>query len=254
MTITEILDKIQRDTNTQNTTTSSYPTTAKTVDINLALNQYFILANSAAGNWRPADDTNQSDYPIILGNLVSGQQDYSFVTDANGNQVLDISKVRILNPDGITWTTLSQINQDIITDGDLQTITSGIPTEYFLTANGVFLVQKPNYNMRLVQEGAAGLEIWINRSPVYFTSGDVSTGTKKAGLPWAHHEYLSLRPSYFYCLAKGLPQTASLAEALFGRITRSGRVGGMESAIKKYWRDRNKDFSTHITAETINSI
>ncbi len=238
MTITEILDKVSRNTSSQNSTTSSYTTIAKTLDINLALDNYFMLANSASGNWRPADDTNQTDYPIIYGDIASGQQDYTFLTDETGNQILDIYKIRILNPNGIDWTTLEQINQDEVTDAELSTVNSSTPTQYYLTANGIFLVQKPNYN------STDGLEVWINRSPVYFTSADVSTGTKKAGIPWAHHEYLVLRPSYFYCVAKGLPQARDYGVQL--QI--------MEDLIKKYWRDRDHDYTQNITPETINSI
>jgi hypothetical protein len=238
MTISELLSLISRNTNTLNTTTSSYTTVAKTLDINNALNQYFILANSSAGNWRPADDTNQAGYPVNVASLVSGQQDYTFTTDSDGNQILDIYKVRILNPDGINWTTLTQINQDTITDSDLQTVNSNTPQEYYLTANGIFLVQKPNYNM------TNGLEIWVARSPVYFTAGDVATGTKVAGIPWVHQEYLALRPSYFYCLQKQFPQARDYGVQL--QI--------MEKAIKDFYRDRNKDYTQVITGETINSI
>ena len=178
MTYTEILDLISRNTTTQNSTTSSYTTAAKTVDVNNALNQYFILANTGAGNWRPADDTNQTDYPVVYFDLVSGQQDYSFTVDANGNQILDIYKVRIKNSNGVDWQTLNQLNKDGITDADLSTVGSGIPTDYYLTANGIFLVQKPNYN------STAGGEIHIARTASYFTTSDT---TKKAGIPWVHH-------------------------------------------------------------------
>jgi len=246
MQISEILRKIQRKTGTLNTPTSSYPTTDKTLDVNLALNNYFILANQGAGNWRPVGDTNQDDYDILRGTLILGQQDYPFLTDADGNQILDIYKIRILMPDGINWYTLTQINQDTITDADLQTITSGVPYKYYLTDNGIFLVQKPNYGM------AAGIEIWINRSPEYFTADDVTTGTKVAGIPWNHQEYLVMRPSYGYCAEKGLPQAG-------GRLRNGAYTGylmelkDMEDAIKAYYRDRNHSFSETITPETINS-
>lgn len=238
MDFTTILGLIQRNTNTQNTTTSSYPIADKTTDVNNALNQYFILANSVVGNWRPADDTNQTDYPIIYTDLVTNQQDYSFSTDANGNQVLDIYKVRVLNPNGIDWTTLEQINQDTITDDQLSTVNSGIPQQYFLTTNGIFLVQKPN---AATAANADSLEVWINRTPSYFTVADT---TKKAGLPWVFSEYLALRPSYQYCLQKGLAQANNLKADL----------DRMESAIKKYYRDRNKDYSQVITSQSVNSI
>lgn len=235
MTYSETLDLIMRNTNTQNTTTSSYPLAAKTVDVNNALNQYFILANSASGNWRPADDTNQTDYPIIYGDVVSGQQDYTFATDQNSNQILDIYKVRMLSPNGVDWVTLEQINQDTITDDQLSTVTGGTPSQYYLNSNGIFLVQKPNYS------STDGLEVWISRTPTYFTTSDT---TKKAGIPYVHHEYLALRPSYYYCLAKGLPQARDYGVQL----------QGIELAIKKYWRDRNKDYTQIITSESINPL
>lgn len=241
MTYTEILDRIARYTNTQNTTTSSYTTAAKTVDVNNALNWYFILANSSAGNWRPVDDTNQTDYPIVYADIVSGQQDLSFTVDEQGNQILDIYKVRIKDAVSGEWTTLRQINQDVISDGQLSTIVSGIPSEYYLTTNGIFLVQEPNFSL------TDGLEIWVNRTPTYFLTSDT---TKKAGIPWVHHEYLALRPAYFYCLEKGLPQSSDYRVQLYGQ---DGR-GGMEGAIKEYYSKRNKDFSQSITSETVNSI
>lgn len=234
MTFTEILDLIQRYTNTQNTTTSSYPLAAKTTDVNNALNQYFIIANSATGNWRPADDYNQTDYPVIYADVFNGQQDYAFQTDENGNQILDIYKVRI-SVDGSNYTTLTQINQEDITDAQLATTQAGIPTEYYLTANGIFLVQPPNFDL------AGGLEVYINRTPTYFETTDT---TKKPGTPWVHHEYFAIRPSYQYCLQKGLPQANNLKADL----------DRMETAIKKYYRDRNKDFQQTITSETIISI
>jgi hypothetical protein len=241
MTFTEILETIARKTNTQNSTTSSYTTAQKTLDVNNALNWYFVMANSSANNWRPVDDTNQTDYPIVYADIVSGQQDYSFTTDENGNQILDIYKVRIKDATTGEWTTLEQINQDTITDGDLSVINSGVPYQYYLNSNGIFLVQKPNFNL------TDGLEIWVNRTSTYFTVNDT---TKKAGIPWVHHEYLALRPSYFYCLDKGLPQATELKRTLYGDDGRSG----MEGAIQKYYRDRNKAFQQNITSEYIDSI
>jgi len=240
MNFTEILGLIRRNTNTQNTTTSSYPIADKTLDVNNALNQYFILANSAAGNWRPVDDTNQTDYPIVYGDVVSGQQDYSFTLDENGNQILDIYRVRMKDPNGV-WFTLKQIDQSLITDSQLDITLTGTPREYYLNSNGIFLVQKPNY------ASTDGLEISVNRTSTYFTTSDT---TKKAGIPWVFHEYLALRPSYFYCVQKGLPQSVDFRKRLYGEDGRSG----MEGDIKKYYRDRNKDRQDVITSETVCSI
>lgn len=235
MNFTETLDLIARNTNSQNTTTSSYSTAAKTVDVNSALNWFFILANQAAGNWRPVDDTNQTDYPVVLFDLVSGQQDYSFTVDENGNQIVDIEKVRVKDAGGVNWLTLKQINKDELTDDDLNTDISGVPTRYYLTANGIFLVEKPNYN------STDGGEIHVSRTGSYFTTSDT---TKKAGIPWVFHEYLALRPSYFYCLQKGLKQATNYKVSL----------DEMEAAIKKHYSRRNRDFQISISGEYIDSI
>lgn len=221
MTFSEIITLIQRNTGTQSSTTSSYPIADKTVDINNALNNYFIIANQYAGNWRPVDDTNQTDYPIVYADIVSGQQDYSFTVDEQGNQILDIYKVRIKNATTGEWKTLTQIDQNTITDAQLSVATGGIPTEYYLTANGIFLVQKPNFSL------TDGLEISINRTSTYFTTSDT---TKKAGIPWVFHEYLALRPSYFYCLQKGLPQANNY------KVT----LDEMEMSIKRYYANRDR--------------
>jgi hypothetical protein len=103
-----------------------------------------------------------------------------------------------------------------------------------LTANGIFLVEKPNYDM------TDGLEISINRTSTYFT---VSDTTKKAGIPWVFHEYLALRPSYFYCLSKGLPQASAYRVTLYGADMKSG----MEGAIMNYYSNRNKAVKRRLT-------
>jgi hypothetical protein len=228
MTITELLAQIQELTGTQNTTTSSYTTVSKTRDINSALNKFMLLAIESEGKWQ-VDDTNQTDYPIIFGDIVSGQQDYSFLTDETGNQILDIYKVRIKDS-ASNWTTLRQVDLQTGSDDDLNSTVQSIPSKYRLSANGIFLIDIPNYTL------ADALEVFINRTPYYFTSSDVSTGTKKAGIPWTFHEYLAIRPAYYYCLQKGLKQT----EGLLGEMVR------MEDMIGSYYSKRNKDQNTQI--------
>lgn len=226
MTITEILTQIQELTNTQNSTTSSYPTVSKTRDINNALNKFMLLAIASEGKWQ-VDDTNQTDYPIITGNLVSSQQDYSFTVDGDGNQILDIYRVEIKDSTGTKNMQLIPIDQSELTGIALTEFmkTAGTPQYYDKTANGLFLYPAPNYN------STNGLKIYCNRSPVYFTAGDVSTGTKKAGIPWQFHEYLAIRPSYYYCLQKQLPQ----AKNLYGELL------NFEDMIGDYYSKRSKD-------------
>lgn len=236
MTIAEILDQIQQHTNTQNSTTSSFTTVQKTLAINNALNLFMLRAIKAEGKWQ-VDDSGQVDYPIITTALVSGQQDYSFLTDQTGNQILDVYKVRIKDASG-NWTTLRQVSLQTGDDNDLNSTVQSIPSKYRITANGIFLIDIPNYSL------ANALEIYINRSPVYFTAGDVATGTKVAGIPWMFQEYLAIRPSYFYSLDKGLPQTVGLANELLK--FEGDEDKGITGLIEGYYSKRNQDELTQI--------
>lgn len=234
-----IIETIEDLTGTQSATDSSYSLKKKTRDVNLALGNYMMLAIKAAGRWQ-VDDTNQTDYPIMTGDIHANQQDYSFITDQNGNQVLDIYKVRCKDSNG-NWSTLTQRDLQDGTDTPINSTTqTSSPTKYDLTANGIFLTDIPKYEM------PGGLEVFIARTPSYFASTDTD---KKAGIPDFFQEYLTIRPSYFYCLEHGLPQKQDYHDRLYGE---DGR-GGMEYAIAQYHSNRNRDEKRRIVANVENN-
>lgn len=228
-----LIQVLARRTGTTNASTSSYPLLDKTVDINFALANFFILANQYAGKNQPVDDTNQTDFPIVYANVVSGQQDISITLDANGNQILDYYKFRIQYPDG-SWHTLEQVDIMDNDDSFLNDGTTGLPTKFELTAGGIFLNVIPNYSL------VGGLEVYVSRGASYFVSTDT---TKIAGIPEIFQEYLVLRPAYFYCLEKGRPEAAAYGLTLYGRDGKSG----MEGMIKKYYANRNRGSSKRIS-------
>lgn len=214
----------------------SYPLLDIAADVNLALDKAFSIIFKAGGKWQ-FDDSNHTDYPIIMTHLVDGQRDYSFVTDEQGNMILDIYKVMVKNQDGIYQEVFPKDQQsdsgtEGFTDG---TNTEGVPLYYDKTANGIFLEQIPSYN------STNGLKVFINREGSYFASTDT---TKKAGFAGLFHEYLALRPSYFYAIRNGLKNKNDLKNEMIE----------MEDALKKYYRDRAKDESSHLEAEPINSV
>ena len=219
-----IIQLIEDLTTTQSASTSSYPKLTKTRDINNALAKYAQLAISSQGRWQ-FDDTNHTDYPIISTNLVSGQQDYSFTTDETGNQILDIERVEVIDSGGIAHL-LTPIDSSDLTNTAMTEYmkNGGIPTKYDKTSNGIFLYPASNYN------ATNGLKIYTSRTPSYFI-GDDSDDTTKPGIPDVFHEYLAMRPAYYYCLQKGLP----IANNYFQELQ------DMESRIKEYHRDRSKD-------------
>jgi len=112
---------------------------------------------------------------------------------------------------------------------------AGTPEYYDLIGNNVVFYPTPNYT------SANGIEFTVTRTPVYFTTSDT---TKKPGIPDMFHEYLVLRPAYYFCAVKGLPQAKALGDAMLM----------MENSIKHYYSNRNKINQDVITSEPIFSI
>lgn len=220
LTFTQILSQIDREAKSS---TASYSLADKTADVNLALD--FVLATifKAGGTWQ-FDDSNHTDYPIITTNLVSGQRDYAFVTDEQGNLILDVYKVLMAKPDG-TYVDITPVDvqsesgNEGFYDGNN---TQGTPTKYDKTANAIFLDVIPNYNY------TDGLKVYINREGSYFTTSDT---TKKAGFAGLFHEYLAIRPAYYYASRNSLPSTKNLYD----------RMITMEKSIESYYGKRERD-------------
>ena len=69
-----IVQEIDEMVGTNNTT---YPIASKTRDVNLALDKVFSLIFQVGGTWQ-FDDSNQTDYPIITTDIVSGQREIHY--------------------------------------------------------------------------------------------------------------------------------------------------------------------------------
>lgn len=232
---TGIIELIEDLTGTQSASTSSYTLATKTRDVNNTFSHFNMIAQRSAGGWE-ADDTNQTDYPIITTNLVANQQDYSFTVDQQGNQILDIYRVELANSSGIfsQLVPLDEVDMDGVSLTEFMK-TPGAPMFYRKTANGIFLYAPTNYNY------TNGLKIYYARTPTYFTTSDT---TKKPGIPDMFHEYLALRPAYFYALAKGLPQATALGNQVL-EFEGSDRLG-ITGKIGDYYANRSRDVKTAI--------
>lgn len=231
---TGIIELLEDLTTTQSATDSSYPLATKVRDVNNAFSYYMSLAIKACGRWQ-VDDTNQTDYPIVTFDLVSGQDNYAFDRDGSTptNQMIELHKLRIKDANG-KWIDIEQIDRREFDINQFQDIT-GVPEYYDITSNGVIFYPTPNYNS---DEGA---ELYVSRMPTRFTSSDT---TKKAGIPEMFHEYLAIRPAYFYCLVNGLKQATGLGNEML-RI---------EANIKNYYAGRNRGERSVVTSEPIFSI
>lgn len=209
-----------------------------TSDVNLAMDDFVALAIQASGTWQ-FDDTNQTDYPIIKTNIVQGQRDYTFLTDQDGNQILDIYKVMILIAStGTIYYELTQTDQQSeMSNIDREITTQAVPWQYDKTANGIFLDPIPSYS------AVNGLKVYINREPLYFSSTDT---TKKPGVPGILHSYFYKKPAQQYAARNNM--------AIAGGRLRNGaytgllmEVNDMESKINEYFGHREKDNQARMT-------
>lgn len=231
-TRTGIVQMLEDYTGTQSVSSGTYPLTVKTRDINLAFDDYQNLVKKVAGTWQ-ADDSNHTKYPNMYFNLVSGQQDYSFTVDEQGNQVQDIYRVECMGADG-RWHLLEAVDE-MRFDAAISEIDtySGAPVEYWKTANGIFLKDKPNYSQTL------GIRMFFTRSPDYFLSSDT---TKVPGISNGHHRYLALKPAFWFWL----PKDTTRANIYFAEIQK------IEKEIEGDVADRSRDEQLVISSECVN--
>lgn len=217
-TITELID------DNVNTDDYSFSRAKKTRYINLSIDKLLLLAfgEGAGGTWE-LDDYNQTDYPIITTDLVQGRIDYPFVADETGNLVIDIYKVQVMNKEGRYVDLIPTDQQTQYYRGlNDNSGTTGIPTHYDKTANGIFLAPAPS------EDKQNGLRVFINRESTYFTEEDTS---KKWGYTGLWHEFLVLNASYLWARARGLENKNDLKRDTLE----------IEDRIRKHLGQRQRD-------------
>lgn len=217
---TGIVELLEDLTSTQSASSSSYPLATKTRDINMAFDDYMSIVVQSSGTWQ-LDDSNHTKYPNMKFDIVSGQQDYSFTVDEQGNQVQDIYRVEAKDANGV-WQLLTPYDEQAETTSlSARELESGTPTRYYKTANGIFLDLTPNYN------STEGIRMFFTRSPDYFTTSDT---TKEPGIPNGHHRYLALKPAFWYWLPKD-SQRASLYLAELNKLE-TAIMGSVSQRVK----------------------
>lgn len=211
-------------------TDNTYSLKAKTARINQALDRFITLALQNDGTWE-FDDTNQTDLPVGVTNLVSGQQDYSFNT-----AYLYIKKVLVKDASG-NWSELSSVGMTEESASNIWTLPTGnssTPVRYNKFANSILLDPIPNYN------STGGLKIVFARNKVAFVSTDT---TAVPGVPSLFHEYLCRQAAYPFLIEKKLPQAGGIAQL----IVRD------EKEIENYYAMRGRDEPKRLTPKWENN-
>lgn len=142
---------------------------------------FIILQADGRMQW---DDTNHTDQPISVFDLVASQAYYEIFVAAPAaiQDWLMIDRVTIKDSNG-NWKDLTPIDRKDIPAPDEFMDTAGAPSYYDFNGSELLLYPATNY------ASSGGAKIYFNRAPSYFASTDT---TKRPGFATIFHDYLSL--------------------------------------------------------------
>lgn len=225
MTIADLVNSVYLKTKTNST---SFTAANMLLYINNAYNRVSSLILQSDGRWQ-WDDDNQTDLPIATTTVTASQQDYAISVTH-----LKITRVDIKGDGATYFTKLEPIDTS---DGEfiIDNVTIGPPQYYDVIGGSVFLYPIPNYTQ------AASLKVYFQRGPAEFTSGEVTTGTKKPGFNSLYHDLIPLWVGYNYAIDNGLPSAG-------GFLTEIQRL---EAQLVADYSKRNKDDRARITPSPI---
>ena len=179
----------------------------------------YAIATDKRFQW---DDTNHTKLPIGKTNLVAGQSDYSFLTDEQGNKIVTLTRIDILDTDG-QWKRLTELDEEDESKALDTVVVSGTPTGYFKIADNVIRLNRiPATNI------TSGLQFFFQRTPSYFVATDT---TKEAGVSPLLHRGFVIAAAFDGALALGLPNLQPL----------SVEMAKEDKKMIQYFSSRNND-------------
>jgi hypothetical protein len=180
------------------------------------------------------DDTNHTALPEGTTNIVSGQSDYSFLTDQQGNTILTLTGMsRLIS--GTSYEKLYPVdrndtNYDVSTFG----VASGTPTCYDKIADNIIRLDvSPSASV------TSGLKFHFQRTPSYFLASDT---TKSPGVAPILHRGFVIAAAYDGALTLGLANLQALATEMQRE----------EQKMVRYFADRGQDSDKRMTMSPIN--
>lgn len=180
------------------------------------------------------DDTNHSALPEGTTNIVANQSDYSFLTDQQGNTILTLTRIEMLNTNG-HYSFLRPVD---MVDFDPNSITeleatAGTPMYYDKIADNIVrLYPKPLTSV------SAGLKFYFQRTPSYFLASDT---TKAPGVAPILHRGFVVAAAYDGALTLGLDNLNALAVEQVKETKK----------MQAYFSARNNDDRGQITTRVI---
>ena len=177
-----------------------------------------LLASNNGWEW---DDTNNTNYPIGLRDLVDGQKDYKYGSSSwsltgqegasntaasNTLTLLKLIRVEVKDSSG-NWIKLVPLDESDVTEGlDSIYSTTGLPTYYREIADALELYPSPSSSSVTLTKG---LKVIYQRVHSAYVSTDT---TKVPGFSPIYHRFLSLDTSYGYAATRNMPQAAYIKD------------------------------------------
>jgi hypothetical protein len=174
--------------------TTLLPTLTRLINVWYQKIVTMIFASQDDWTW---DDSNATDYPIAITNLVANQQDYSIPVSLN---MLRIQTVNVSYDGGTTWRRANPFNKNEsyqpLDTTNLKNNYTIVNPFYSIENNAIFVYPVPTAN------STGGLKIWFQRGPLEFATSDT---TKAPGIDPGFHRMISLGACYEFAVIKNLP-------------------------------------------------
>lgn len=162
-------------------TTASYPLVDITRNINSEYNNVNRLIWECSDTWQ-YDDSNATDLPISITDLVHNQNDYSLPTTA---QRIERVQVEDINGNWVKLTAIDRNDIGVAVEEFLNT--PGVPQYYDLLGTSLVLYPTPSSAYCTT---TSGLEIFYQRNVTEFTTAST---TASPGFATPFHKILSLQ-------------------------------------------------------------
>lgn len=175
------------------------------------LNKIFTYGKGADHRFE-IDDTNHTKLPIGTTDLVAGQEDYSFLTDEQGNRITNLTAVSLLEIATNNETPLYPVDRKQYNGfrfwGSSFGITAGTPRSYDKIADNVI---KLDYAPTAADVAKYSLKYYFQRSPSYFAATDT---TKQPGVADDLHRGFVIASAYDAAFTLGLANLQPLSVEL----------------------------------------
>jgi hypothetical protein len=155
------------------------------------------------------DDTNHTKLPIGTTDLIANQPDYSFLLDEQGNKIITLTSISLIEIATNKETKLESVNRGM-EEYNYQTfgVETGTPTSYDKIADNVVkLDKKPTAS----DASQYKLKFYFQRTPSYFTAADT---TKEPGVSSLLHRGFIIAGAYDCALSLGLANLQALGVEL----------------------------------------